>query len=61
MAGYDSHDEDYDGNEQPKKRQKRFAFQSFAQRVAKVGCQYMARCCQDDGASAFVNLYYSLM
>ena len=61
MAGYDSHDEDYDGNEQPKKRQKRFAFQSIAQRVAKVGCQCIAGCCQDDDASDFVELYYSLM
>ena len=61
MAGYNSHDEDYEGNDQPKKRQKRFAFQSFAQRIAKVGCQYMAGCCQDDGASGCVKIYYSLM
>jgi len=37
MAGYDSQDEIYDGSEHARKRQKRHAFQSFAQRVAKVG------------------------
>ena len=61
MAGYDSHDEVYGANEEPKKRQKRFAFQSFAQRVAKVSCQYLAWFFRDDGNSGFACLYYSLI
>lgn len=37
MADYDSQDDNLDLNDQPRKRQKRHAFQSFAQRVTKVG------------------------
>lgn len=37
MTAYDSQEDDLGHNDQPRKRQKRFAFQRFAQRVAKVG------------------------
>jgi hypothetical protein len=44
MAGYNSDGEDEDLHEAPQKRQKRFTFKNFAQRVAEVG--FFALCVQ---------------
>ncbi len=37
MAGYDSDEYMADDADAPRKRQKRFTFKTFAQRVAEVG------------------------
>ena len=43
MAGYDSDEYAADDLDAPRKRQKRFTFKNFAQRVAEVGLPLLAR------------------